>query len=282
MARTRSKNKHRGKVRKKGLPWYLWLVIALGVAGAVIGIRTCNSSGQTDSTQSGELKAAIIDQLYVLDPNQDFIHQATSELEDYGFKVDVYHGEEVTVDLYSQLPANGYKLIVFRAHAGLLGHEEDLHVEGTDATFLFTGETYYTTERVWEQLFDQILPAKMTDDYPMVFAVNSRFVKKSIEGEFQNTVIIMMGCSSAYQSDMAEAFIEKGASVYLGWSATVDLDYVDTATLEIINNLCTKGMPIEEALAKTVAEVGLDPYYHAQPKYYPSGAGNETIIRLVR
>lgn len=99
-----------------------------------------------------------------------------------------------------------------------------------------------------------------------------------MDGEFQHTIIIMMGCSTAYKSDMAEAFVQKGASVYLGWSATVDLDYVDKATLSLISNLCAKDMPVEQALVEMVAEVGLTPDYHARPKYYPA----ETVIRRLR
>lgn len=279
---TKAKKQSEGKARKNGLPWFLWLVIALGVAGIVIGVRMNPLGKPVDSTQDGELKAAIIDQLYFLQPNQSFIQQTARELEDYGFEVDIYRGEEVTVDLYRRLPTYGYKLIIFRAHSGILGQEEDLHIEKTDDTFLFTGETYRTTKRVWKQLFDQILPAQMTEDYPMVFAVNSRFILKSAEGEFQNTAIIMMGCSSAYKGDMAQAFIQKGASVYMGWSATIDLNYVDRATLDLINNLCTDDMPIEKALAQMVAEVGLDPYYRAHPKYYPAEAGNKTVAELIR
>jgi len=59
---------------------------------------------------------AIVDQLYVLQPKQDFIQQATQELEDYGFGV----------DLHSGLPGHGYEVIVFRVHSGLLGSEDKI------------------------------------------------------------------------------------------------------------------------------------------------------------
>ena len=61
-------------------------------------------------------KAAIADQLYVLQPKQDFIQQTTQEFEVYGFGV----------DLHSGLPGHGYKVIVFRAHSGLLGSEGEI------------------------------------------------------------------------------------------------------------------------------------------------------------
>jgi len=279
---TKTKRQRKGKPHKRKLPWYLWVAIALGIAGTVVGIRACHFDEPGDSTRSGDFKAAIIDQLHVLDPNQDFIQQATQELEDYGFEVDVFHGEEVTVDLYRKLPTYGYKLIVFRAHSGMLGGEGSPDEGVIGPTFLFTGETYKITGLVWEQVGDQILPAQMTEDYPMVFAVNSAFITKGMQGQFQDTVIIMMGCSSAYQGDMAEAFIQKGASVYTGWSASIGLNYVDQATLRFINNLCTEDMSIAEALTEMVDEVGLDPDYHAHPQYYPDKAGDKAIAELIR
>jgi len=45
----------------------------------------------------------------------------------------------------------------------------------------------------------------------------------------------MMGCATAYQKDMAKAFVDKGASVYIGWSASVCLDYVDEATINLVD-----------------------------------------------
>jgi len=101
-------------------------------------------------------------------------------------------------------------------------------------------------------------------------------------GNLKNTVVIMMGCATAYETDMACAFIDKGASVYIGWSASVDLQYVDKATLDIIKNLCTEKITIEQALSKTIDHIGPDPYYNAYPKYYPAESGKLTIDMLIR
>ena len=39
--------------------------------------------------------------------------------------------------------------------------------------------------------------------------------------DFDGTVIIMMGCDSLHYTDMATAFVEKGAAAYIGWDASV-------------------------------------------------------------
>jgi len=225
-----------------------------------------------------EAKAAIVDQLYVLKPNQAFIDESTEVLEAYGFRVDVYQGDEITVDFYGKLPTYGYKLIIFRAHSGLLGREGQI----IKRTSLFTNESYSQTKHVTEQLSDQLAMARIDENHPWVFGIGSEFVTQSMEGRFPNTVIIMTGCSTLYLQDLAQAFIRKGASTYVGWDATVGLDYVDEATPILVTNLYSKGMTIKEAVDKTMAVVGPDPDYHAYLKYYPAKSGSQTIRELIK
>jgi len=257
------------------------LLIALVVLILALLGLTLSTGCPAPSPDSGA-RAAIVDQLAILQPNQAFLDQATAELESYGFEVDVYQGEEVSVKFYRELPKYGYKLIIFRAHAGLLKAEENSEVVGVKkATYLFTAEEYKQTKYVREQLDDQILPAEMVEDFPLVFAVNSKFVIESMEGRFQDTVIIMMGCSCAYLEDVAAAFVLKGASTYLGWDATVGLGYVDQATADLITNLCDKRMTIERAVAETMAEIGPDPDWGAGMKFYPAESGSQTLAELI-
>ena len=253
-----------GTVTRQILPLIL-LIIALCFFPA------CS---QTSSTPTDTPKAAIIDQLYSLQPNEVFTSQVTQELEDYGFEVDIYKGDEVTVNLYRQLPGHGYKLIIFRAHSGLLGREG----KTIKRTCLFTNEPYSQTKHVTEQLSDQLAMARIDEHHPWVFGIGDEFITQSMEGKFNNTAIIMMGCSCLYLDDLAQAFIDKGASAYLGWNATVDLDYVDEATINLVQNLCTKKLTLRKAVTKTMAEKGLDPHYKASLNYYPPQSGSHTIL----
>ena len=255
-------------------PGLTWLAILALLIVWLVSLPACN---QAYNLSSNSLKAAIVDQLYNLQPNQAFIEQTTQELEDYGFEVDLYQGDEVTVDFYRELPSYGYKLIIFRAHSGLLGSEGEI----IKRTTLFTNEPYSQTKHVAEQLSDQLAMARIDENHPWVFGIGAKFVTQSMEGRFPNTVIIMMGCSTLYLDDLAQAFIEKGASTYLGWDATVGLDYVDEATPILATNLYSKGMTIKEAVDKTMAEVGPDPDYHAYLKYYPRESGSRTIKELI-
>jgi hypothetical protein len=258
---------------------YLKVFIAvLALAAALLALPGCHSSEKATGTKA---KAAIIDQLYILEPNPSFIDGATRILESYGFNVDLWQGAQVTVDFYRKLPAMGYKLIVFRVHSGLLMSMEKGGAKALDTTYLFTAENYTTTKYVKDQLTDKVSNAMMYEKYPLVFAVNSAFFK-SASGQFNNTFVILMGCESYYYDDMPAAFIEKGASAYVGWSTVVSLDHVDKAALDLLNNLCTANLTLGEGIKRTMAGLGQDPSFGAYLKYYPPGSANQTVKQLIK
>jgi hypothetical protein len=224
-------------------------------------------------------RAVIVDQLFLREANPDFIAAAIAQLHACGFEVDLFQGEDITVDFYRELPERGYDFILFRAHAGLLLEQVDGEVRPLANSYLFTGETYTQNRYVAEQLTDKVSNAWMTDDHPLVFAVNSEFVRDA-RGGFEDTVIVSMGCESYYYDDMAEAFVEKGASVYLGWSTIVSLEYVDAATLNLLNNLCTDSMTVAAAVERTMNEMGRDPHFDTFLKMYPEENLGKTIAEL--
>ncbi len=277
MAKLKAKKQIKGKLPKWRLPWFVWLAIALGIVAVVIFVRSSPSNKPAGSSYPSELRAAIVDQLYSLQPNEAFINEITKELEDYGLEVDLYQGDEVTVDFYRQLPGYGYELIIFRAHSGLLRGKG----ERIERTCLFTNERYSETRHVAEQLSDQLAKARIDEYHPWVFGIGDEFVTQSMEGEFDNTVIIMMGCSCLYLDDLSQGFVEKGASAYLAWNGTVDLSYVDDAALSLVRNLCTEELTVREAVAETMAEKGPDPHYGAVLKYYPPQSGDRVVRGLI-
>ncbi len=221
--------------------------------------------------------AAIIDQLSVLNSNHTFLDQVTQQLEDYGFGVDLYQGSEITIDFYRELPQMNYQLIIFRAHSGLLSGEEGV----VRITTVFTNETYSETKHIKEQLTDRVAKARIDTKHPMVFSIKDSFITQSMERDFDNTVIIMMGCSCIAIDDLAQAFIEKGASTYLAWHATVGLGYVDQATPYLIQQLCSEQLTVAEAVRNTMDTIGTDPMFGAKLKYFPVQSGDKTLEQLL-
>lgn len=74
----------------------------------------------------------------------------------------------------------------------------------------------------------------------------------------------MSGCTCLYLQDLDQAFTSKRASAYLVWDQAVKLDYVDDATIALIDNPCAQGLTIKEVVVKTIAEKGADPEGGAQ------------------
>jgi hypothetical protein len=277
LTRTKAKKQVKGKLPKRRLPWFAWLLIALGIAGVVVFVRIY-ALGQPSPDHVGNATAAIVDQLSSLQENEDFIGNVTRELEDYGFKVDLYQGDNITVDFYRQLPTQGYKLIIFRAHSGILAEDEEVKLR----TVLFTNEPYSTVKYVAEQLRDQLVMARVDEGYPMVFGIPPKFISESMKGKFDDTAIIMMGCSGIYLTELAEAFVGKGASVYLAWNGTVELYYVDEATPYLMRQLCSGNLTIKDAVDSTMDVVGPDPEHKTGLEYYPLGSGDKTLKELIK
>jgi len=256
------------------------LVALVGLILALPGPVLLCGCGAPGTDSIAEPRAAIIDQLFTIRPNQAFVDEATSVLEGCGFSVDLYQGDEVTVDFFRELPSYGYKLIIFRVHSGELMQEGNSHSQ--EAVFLFTSEPYSEAKYLGEQMSGQMAKARTSEEQPYVFAVGAKFVISSMKGDFDDSVVLMMGCSAIRYPDMAQAFIKKGASIYSGWSASVGLDYVDAAALNLITNLCTKAMSVEQAIVTTMNEVGPDPNFDANLYSYPPQNANQTIAELIR
>jgi len=290
LSKAKAKKQTKGKPPKRGSLWFAWLLIAIGVAGIVVFIRTVPMS-QSPPDQAGNATAAIIDQLSAsFQENEQFIANVTRELEDYGFEVDVFQGNNITVDFYRQLPTRGYKLIIFRAHSGILEQDGEVMLR----TVLFTNEEYSESRYALEQVYGQLTMGGACQGCPMMFGITSEFVRaggvigqdRDMVGRFDNTVIVMMGCSGIALTDMAEAFIDKGASVYLAWDRSVELYYVDEATPYLIHQLCSEELTVREAVRNTmdVNVIGPDPNYGAELQYYYDPAshnGDKTLKELI-
>jgi hypothetical protein len=277
LPRPKARKQKKGKSTKRGWPWFAWLFIALVIAGVVVFARVY-FTGQTPANHGGELKAAIVDQLSSFKENEAFITEVTGELEDYGFEVDLYQGDNINVNFYRGLSGRGYKLIVFRAHSGILEGENQTYYKTT----LFTNEEYSTVKYVTDQLNDRLFMASIGVGYPWVFSISPKFISESMSAEFDHTVIIMMGCAGIYLPDLAEAFIGKGASAYLAWDASVELDYVDEATAYLVGQLCSEKATIKEAVDSTMVNIGPDRQHGAVLKYYPLETGGKTLEELIK
>jgi len=221
---------------------------------------------------SGPRTAAIVDQLSLTQPNPDFAERATSILEQAGYVVDYYPGEEVTVDFYRDLPTHGYELLILRVHSGLVMERSALTGSRIARGYvgLFTSEPYSQTEYVGEVKAGALGAASYYEGGPQYFGVGPKFIESNMRGEFNDAPVILMGCDGLRSYDTARTFVERGAKAFVSWSGPVSAAHTDAATERLLQHLVMDGLAIQEAVTQTMDEVGPDPSYRSKLLAYPS------------
>ena len=59
----------------------------------------------------------------------------------------------------------------------------------------------------------------------------------------------------------AQAFLDKGAKAFVGWSDSVSADHTDASTQYLLEELFTQGLSVREAVDRTATKVGSDPWF---------------------
>ena len=224
-----------------------------------------------NARQDPVVKAAIVDQLSTLWPNPAFVKECTAILKDAGYDVDYYAGEDVTVEFYRKLPTHSYKLILLRVHSA--------YVPKYLSLAMFTSEPYSKQRYVYEQLRNRVASGYIEPrraEAPRHLVVTDKFVRFSMEGSFDDTVVVMMGCTGIKKCG-ATAFIEKGATAYIGWDGPVSARHTDQATMQFLRHFVAQRQTVARAVAQTMKDVGHEPKYKSTLLFWPIEAGDRTI-----
>jgi hypothetical protein len=221
------------------------------------------------------LSAAVIDQLGEEFPNPTFVENVTSILESYGFSVN-YHNESLDVAFFKGLAKYNYGIIILRVHSAL--REDNSTVD------LFTSEEFvdYKYRRelknglltVGEYLY---APGKY------YFAITSRFIE-NLEGRFPKSIVIAMGCWSLKpgREQLANAFLNKGAKAYVGWTDLVTPDDTDKETVKLLKML-VENKSLNDAVSQTHRYTYSAGHQTVTTKlrFYPPAAGSLRMSDLV-
>lgn len=230
---------------------------------------------QKPSSQTDKLlfKAAIVDHLskggLVPWPNQTFIEGSINILESSGFIVSNYSYEELNVNFYRNLPLHAFGIIILRVHSAM--------IDNTNLLGLFTSEIYNNETYRPEQASGQLVKAFYTQGGTQYFAVAPTFVDYSMQGAFQNTIVILMGCDGLNSSQMADALVRRGAKVCIGWSGLVDAHHTDEATNYLLRLLVTNRYKVKNAIDETMQVIGKAPTYNSSLLYFPTSAGDFVV-----
>ena len=266
-----------GKLKKEGKPLSHTREIHRAICMVFLCFLAClflHQSGQASDVYAGNrpaVRAAIVDHLSLTEPNPSFVKACKALLEGAGFAVDYYQGEQVTVELYRNLPAHGYKVIVLRVHSAYIHKYLSLA--------MFTSEPYSKQRYVYEQLRNRVAsghlqPYQKGD--PRYLVITDKFVRFSMKGSFDDAVIIMMGCTGVKRC-AASAFIEKGAKAYIGWNGLVSAGHTDRATIQLLKRVLVEKQAIGSAVTGTMKDLGPEPQYQSTLLFWPIEAGKYTV-----
>jgi hypothetical protein len=235
--------------------------LAAAAVAAVLLIPGAREALGLASSGDDELTAVIIDQLDLTAPNPEFVTDTTELLESDGYVVDYVAGTDVTVDVYRTLPKGDYDLVILRVHSTAEVSRGD---DDVTSVSIFTGQPYSEDLYYEEQLRGAVGFAQYTEDSPKLFGVTAEFVRNSMEGRFDNTVVLMMGCQGFINAEGAEAFTDKGARTFIGWDGLVTADHTDEATSLLLQYLISDDADSRDAVDLTMAEIGPDPDFGSQ------------------
>jgi len=241
--------------------WLMVLVVGVVVVGGVSVWMALRDEGGSFRVSSAEV--VIIDQLQSSFPNASFRMTVTEMMGGQGWDVDYYGHKEVTVELFRNLLRNDYRLIVLRVHAAT-GYA----VGQSSRLALFTGEPYSKNKYIWEQISNQVERVRVNPESDSYFGIYESFVSDVMEGVCVNATIVMMGCDGLTHTEMAEAFISRGAGVYVGWDGMVMADYVDRATVAFLRGVVEEDMSAEAAVGHVRGTVGADPVFGSEMAAY--------------
>ena len=208
-------------------------------------------------------KVALIDEVAATNPDPYLVSNVTSALTRVGYSVDYYGPKNVTINLFRTLPSRDYGIVILRDHSTA--------VTG-DVIALVTSEPFDAGKYVNEQLTGQMIHVTVGLNNTDYFGITPTFVRESMQGTFPNTVLVVLGCAGLANSEMAQAFVARGAQVYISWNQIVLANQSDGGIILLVQSM-TSGHSVDEAVTWATANAPSSSLYSNRLEYYPLDQG---------
>ena len=250
--------------------------LSIALASTII-VASVVSFSLLQAPNKFSLNAAIVDQLGSQFPNSNFIQTVSNMLSEAGFNVTYYGSENVTVNFYKELTKRDYGVVILRSHSALR--------EDNETVDLFTSEEYDKDAYSWEQRNGLLTKGNYSfapDKF--YFAVTPSFIG-NLAGRFPRSIIIAMGCWSLKLrgQDLARAFIDKGATAYIGWTNIVIPPDTDSETIKLLESMLKENRTLSSAVSQariyTYRSGNLT--VQSQINLYPPSSWTITVNQLV-
>jgi hypothetical protein len=263
-----TKKRLRSLVQKNTVYVAIVVVIILFLVGATLSFHFQKTGEHT------EPKAAIIDQLssFTLTDTSRYVNQtlmnATRTLLLTHFPEVDYYSDNATVDNYRNLPSEGYKLIIWRAHSALNNESQFVAISASD--IIIPNLTDYDQWKANGELEG----CNISGDPRLYLAITPKFITEVMSGRFVDTVIIFMSCNGLKEgyTKTAEALQEKGAKAIVSWNGWIENPNNDEATALLLNYLFGENDTIQQAVDKIPEQSSI--FGPSRLSFFP--ANNET------
>lgn len=218
------------------------------------------------------MNAAIIDQLAGELANPVFVENATSILAASGFNV-TYYNTTLDVEFFKKLGKLNCGIVILRVHSALR--------YGNSTVDLFTSEKFQASAHRTEIENGQVVRGTLSITGPPqdYFAVTHKLIE-ALDGSFPKSIVIAMGCWSlkpGLEDTLADAFIEKGAKAYIGWTDRVGFLFTDAETTKLLERLLVLDRTIDEAISGSLT----DPTYGGEMRCHPAASGGLRVSDLI-
>jgi hypothetical protein len=228
------------------------------IVGSVDRYLYCSSGGRPSTTRSIALVDSVGENW---DPGLNGTIGQFARATGYHF--DYYPFGQAGVDFFLHLPEKGYSAVLLRTHGSGL--------EGA----ITTSDSYDQNLWVGEQVSGSLSRIRVNGTIHDYFGFTPQFVAQMC-GDFHGTLVIAMGCYTIGNTDLAAAFVKKGASAYVGWDNAITIDRTDRASAMLLQ-LLLEGNALDASVQRVMTIVGPDPTYGSQLSFFPS---NEAYYRL--
>ena len=199
-------------------------------------------------TIPGTSKSAVILDGYNWQLGGGPVSTVESYLEGIGYEATVYRDEEVDIScIENELDGNG--VIYNRGHGGFFDQDGD---EVGDTVVLAIGEHWTdNTPELYPEEYENgwILRGGINDggETKYFVAFTPGLIKNIYgSGDFLGTFIYAESCLGTANDSMANAFLDNGAKVYIGWDKSVLVNTGDKSASKAFKLLCVEGYTAKE------------------------------------
>jgi len=232
-----------------------------GILADNFGGSNCRGSQAGVTSTSAHGRVALIDSLA---PNPDFVENITSSAVKAGYGIDYRPPKGVTLDFLSNLPNQGYSLIILRTHG--IGY-------GATIPAIVTSDPYSPSQRVADQLLNRLINVDVNGS--QFFAITSDFVSRAMCGRFPGTLVLAMFCNGVRSTSLANAFTDRGAAAFIGWDNLVTLPFTDMVIKSLVK-LLLEGSSLGTSFQEVNRTLGSDPFTGAKLGIFPENEASLT------